>query len=72
MGFFSHLKYKLIFSTIIAIISSLYQLESKDELKISEKIVMLNKNRSDSFDYLVKFEEYPKVSILSMTLFEFE
>ena len=56
-------KYKLYFSAIIAIISSLYQLESKDELKITEKVVMLSKNRTDTFDFLIKFEEYSKVFI---------
>ena len=56
-------KYKLFFSAIIAIISSLYQLESKDELKVTEKVVMLSKNRTDTFDFLIKFEEYPKVFI---------
>ena len=61
MSFLTNIKYKLIISVIIAIVSSLYQLESKDELKISEKAVMLSKNQTDTFDFLVKFEEYAKV-----------
>ena len=61
MAFLRNFKYKLLFSAIIAIISSLYQLETKDELKIAEKVVMLSKNRTETFEFLIKFEEYPKV-----------
>jgi len=61
MVFLRNFKYKVLISAVIAIISSLYQLESKDELKLAEKVVMLSKNSKDSFDFLTKFEEYSKV-----------
>ena len=63
MVFLRNFKYKLLFSAIIAIISSLYQLETKDELKIAEKVVVLSKNRTATFEFLIKFEEYSKVNI---------
>jgi hypothetical protein len=57
------LKQKVLFSAFIAIISALYQLESKDEFSVTEKMVMLSKNRSEIFSYLTNLEDYPRVII---------
>ena len=61
MIFIKNFKLKLLVSFIIGAISSLYQLESREELHITQKIVMLNKNRQFIYDFLTKVDEYPKV-----------
>ncbi len=52
---------KIAISLFVGILSALYQLETDDELYITEKVVMLGKKKSDIFDYLTKMEEYPNV-----------
>jgi hypothetical protein len=66
MAFFKNFKIKLLISVIIAVVSSLYQLESKDEFQVTEKVVMLSKNRPECYEFLTKFEEYPTVLIHSL------
>jgi hypothetical protein len=61
MALFKNFKIKLLISVIIAVISSLYQLESKDEFQVTEKVVMLSKTRLECYEFLTKFEEYPTV-----------
>lgn len=61
MAFFKHFKIKLLISVVIAGISSLYQLETPDDLHITEKQVMLSKSRPKSYEFLLKLEEYPTV-----------
>lgn len=52
---------KFILSLVIALISTLYQLESDDELLLTEKRVMLSKNKTFCFDSLTDLEQFPSV-----------
>ena len=67
--FLASLKQKFIVSACIALISALYQLESKDEFFVTDKLVMLSRNRSEIFDYLTNLEDYPRVKFNFSFLF---
>jgi hypothetical protein len=61
--FLASIRQKVLVSAFIAIISALYQLESNDEFFVTEKLVMLSKNRSEIFNYLTNLEDYPRVNL---------
>ncbi len=54
-------KFKLATSVLVALISTLYQLETDDELLVTNKKVLLSKNISRVFTALSDLEEYPSV-----------
>ena len=63
MRLFKNFKYKLLISVLVGCLSSLYQMETKDELVVCEKKVMLSKPRLDVYEFLSNLENYPAVSI---------
>lgn len=69
MIFFKNFKYKLLIATIIGVLSSLYQMEDKQELHIAQKNVTLNRNRQETFDFLSNLQEYSSVSFIHFFLF---
>lgn len=69
MRFFKNFKLKLIISIMIGCFSSLYQMETKDELVVCEKKVMLAKQRLETFDFLSNLENYPKVQEYFILIF---
>lgn len=68
MRMFKNFKIKLLISVLIGVISSLYQIELKDELHVTSKKVMLSKNRLETFEYLSNLENYPNVSALLLVI----
>jgi len=51
-------KFKLAVSVLVALMSTLYQLETDDELLVTNKKVLLSKNISRVFTALSDLEEY--------------
>jgi hypothetical protein len=62
MAFSLKTKMRMLFSSIAAIISLLYQLETGEDLLITEKLVVLAKNKTEIFDHLSNLENYVNVS----------
>jgi hypothetical protein len=58
---FKNLKLKLFFSFLVGLIASLYQMELKGEFEITDKLVMINKNRPFVYDHFTNVLDYPKV-----------
>ncbi len=56
-------KFKMVISVLVALISTLYQLEVNEELVITSKKVLLSKNISRVFGSLSNLEEYPSVRV---------
>lgn len=61
MIFFKNFKIKITIAVIVGAISSLYQLEDRQEIHIAQKNVTLNKNRQQAFEFVSNLTEFPSV-----------
>jgi hypothetical protein len=71
MRFLKNFKIKLFVSLVIGILASLYQMETREELHVTQKVVMLNKNRQFIYDFLTKVDDYPRVSRKILQKFDY-
>jgi hypothetical protein len=61
-SFFRHLKLKVGISVVIAIVASLYKLESDEsDFLLIEKKVLLSKDQKTTFDFISNLENHPTV-----------